>query len=344
MSAAAKISEFLGKSNNRRIVAGVLLVSLGVHLLAGLGAAIWVIARHFEKPEAIFESRRVVTLTPKIIDPKMASAEFEAAMSKPALDQKIASVREADFALPDVPKLDVQTKVDFDPSLLANSQIDAAALGFGAATGGGGGGVGFSFFGVKASGTKIVFLIDISGSMVKANVENYLAVEKEVENALNQIQSPATFNVLTFAEGGQKYQPRLRPAQTFEVERAMSWLNSQSPVPERLRHGNERVDWGGTKWSGTELHAALVLAFELEPDVIVILSDGEPTFKSRLLPKLGNGQTVDSTAKLLEWVREQQSKLPSPAVINTIAYKGDAGTKFMKPLAEQNNGVMRVIN
>lgn len=54
MSATASpdsIRTFLGKPNNRRLVLTVLLVCIGLHLLGGIGAAIWVVARYFDRPE-----------------------------------------------------------------------------------------------------------------------------------------------------------------------------------------------------------------------------------------------------------------------------------------------------
>lgn len=350
MSAKAKPAGMFGK-RNRRIVVGVIVISVVVHLLGGIGAAIWIVARYFDKPEAVFESRPVVTLQPKIIDPKLAAAEFEAAASKPTLDATIASVRETEFALPDIPQTPVDQKVEFDPSALVDSQIDAAASGFGSGAGGGGGGAGFSFFGITSAGTRIAFLIDISGSMVvpEDGIRSYQAVEAEVQKALDQLQPPATFNLLTFGAEGARYHSRMQEARGAEIERAMSWLKRQSPVPVRERAVNAGRWTGtdnflGTKHYGTEIHEALALAFALKPDVMVVLSDGAPTFMAgNKLPKLKNGTRVDSPQTLLAWVREQQAASSSPVQIHTIAYKSNEAVYFMKALAEQNGGTSRMI-
>lgn len=120
----------------KKIAASVIMVSVIIHLVAGFGAAIFIVARYFAPPEATFVAKKLVTIPPKIIDPKMAAAEFEAAAPKPVLDQKIASLRATDFALPDIPMMPVDQLVEFNPSTTVSAQVTGLLGGLG---GGGGG-------------------------------------------------------------------------------------------------------------------------------------------------------------------------------------------------------------
>jgi hypothetical protein len=128
------------KGKRRTIIASVILVSIVVHVLIGIGAGIWIVARYLQPPEATFVAKKIVSLPPKILDPKMAAAEFEAAAPKPVLDQKIASLRATDFALPDLPQMPTDTLMEFDPSAVISNQVVGAVGGMGAGGGGGSGG------------------------------------------------------------------------------------------------------------------------------------------------------------------------------------------------------------
>ncbi len=341
---SSNLSAFLGKSNNRKIIVGVVVISIAVHLLGGIGAAVWIVAQYFQEPQAVFESRKIVAIPPKIIDPKLASAEFEAAMSKPTMDLKMMSLRETEFALPDVPMAPAEDTTEFDPSALIESQVDASAIGFGAGagSGGGGSGSGFSFFGVSSSGSRIVFVLDISGSMVgsKNGIEGYIEMENEVEKALRQLQSPTEFNIIVFGGVAKSFSQYAQKTGTGVVDKAMAWLKSNSPIPIQKAGGK----YGGTIHAGTETASALELAFKMEPDVIVLLSDGEPQMKNpKLMVKLEDGSNVTKPEQLIEWVSEQQKNREDSIQINTIAYK-NGGTKFMEPLAERNKGTFRAVD
>ncbi len=341
---SSSVSQFLGKSNNRKVIMGVIVISIVVHLLGGVGAAIWIVARYFQEPQAVFVSRKIVAIPPKIIDPKLASAEFEAAMSKPTMDVKMMSLREMDFALPDLPMAPAEDTTEFDPSALIDSQVDASAIGFGAGAGGGGGGSGsgFSFFGVSSSGSRIVFVLDVSGSMVgsEKEIEAYEGMEKEVEKALGQLKSPTEFNIIVFGGFADSFSQYAQKTGAGVVEKAMAWLKSRSPIPGKKAGGK----FGGTIHAGTETASALEMAFKMKPDVIVLLSDGEPQMKDpKLRVKLADGSDVRDREQLIQWVTEQQQDQDKPVQINTIAYKG-GGTKFMEPLAEENKGVFRAVD
>jgi hypothetical protein len=138
-----------------------------VHVVLGVGAGLFVVLRHFTQPEAVFVSRPATILPPQVIDPKMAAAEFDAAASKPTLDKKLASVRPAEFALPDLPMLpsDQVPQMDFAAADLFGPG-DAIGAGVGVDRSAGIGVKKIGGLTIKAK--KISVITDDSGSMRRA--------------------------------------------------------------------------------------------------------------------------------------------------------------------------------
>jgi hypothetical protein len=81
---------------------------------------------------------------------------------------------------------------------------------------------------------------------------------------------------------------------------------------------------------GTRADLGLAEAFNMKPDLIFFVSDGEPTGAQ--------------PAAILAAVAEAQKELARPAPIHSVAYMADSGQKFMKDLAEKNGGMYREVN
>lgn len=172
-----RIEDKGAKVRLKRLLLTALLLAVAVHVILGIGAGLWIVIKHFQPPEAVFVSRPSVSIPPEVIDPKHAAAEFDAAASRPVLDQKLASLREMDFALPDVPMADVATTSDFTPAPSVVGEVKGLLAGTGGSGGGAGGG-GLSFFGAVAKGERVAFLFDTtwsgSGPVFEANRAEWL--------------------------------------------------------------------------------------------------------------------------------------------------------------------------
>ncbi len=124
-----------------------------------------------------------------------------------------------------------------------------------AATPGAGETPGVSFGGVAApAATRIVFLVDASGSMIGA----FRAVIREVERTLRQLDSRQSFTVLLF-QGEQVLSPRtlkggIRPATPAAVDAVVAWMREANP--------KDRSDPS----------KALKEAFGLDPQVVYLVS------------------------------------------------------------------------
>lgn len=117
-----------------------------------------------------------------------------------------------------------------------------------------------TFFGRPFGGGRVVFVIDISGSMLQKSGTTTRLAEAfgEVMRAIATLGSSQEFNIVLFADRVDAFQPDPVRAQRENILRAFAYLDSG-------------VDCGGS----TNLQDALRLAIAMRPDTILLLSDGE---------------------------------------------------------------------
>jgi hypothetical protein len=225
-----------------------------------------------------------------------------------------------------------------------------AGMGFGSGMGsgvGGAGGGGMNFFGFRGAVQSVVFVIDISGSMVSGTktAESYDRLEEEVIKAINGLAPNAKMDVITFSAEAHLFSQTMVTAGIPEKQRSINWLKSYSPckaLPKGVKTGNHEI-WtspGGKRHMGTRSDIALEEAFKLNPGIIFFVSDGEPSAP----PGKGGGKKNDDVEKaILAQVAKAQSEAPKKVIINAIAYEADSGQDFMRKLAERNGGEFKNI-
>jgi hypothetical protein len=265
------------KRHRRKLVSSVLVVSVALHLLAALGAGIWIVARYFAPPPATFVMKKPVSIPPRIVEQKMAAAEYEAMAPKPSFDDKMSSLRATDFALPDLPKLPVENMISIDPSSLVAEQLGAVT---GAAGGGGGdGGTGgsgdlssISFLGIQAETRSVLIMYDISTTVVNSARRGGIPFEKIREETMAMIDGLSIntrFNMVQFARNYAYFSPEMLPATDGNRARAKEWLNRWFATEGSMKQGTPAMVTGGPGFA-----VLLKTAFELQPDSIFIISDG----------------------------------------------------------------------
>ncbi|MEQ1853548.1 MAG: hypothetical protein ABMA01_18370, partial [Chthoniobacteraceae bacterium] len=217
------------------------------------------------------------------------------------------------------------------------------------------------FFGLRTRAKSIVFLVDVSDSMVmplnrpqpkeatnlpkkgEKGPQTYAALEREMIRALRSLDKAMSFSLVCFAGDVEPYKAALVPANDLEKERAIKWLQSHNPglniVAERKKAEREAAGFeqkagastSVTKFNhgGTRSSAALQYAFAMNPDAICFVSDGVPT------DKLAD--------QILTDIQTAQKQLPRPSVINVVAFLADGGLKFMQEMATQNQGSFKEI-
>ena len=224
----------------------------------------------------------------------------------------------------------ITTEIDPEPNLSAqeaSNNPDASTVGtieapgIGAVVGAGGpgsgigigsgkGGGGTSFFGVKGTGARFAFIVDVSGSMER---ENRIGMALgELIRAISALPDYTQFCVVLYSDGIN------RPNHEEE-----GWMRST--------RGNKRMisSWleGQGPQAGTYPIPAFEYVFSLSkpPDVVYFLTDGD-------IPK----ETPDLVKDLVRRSRHA-------VVVNTIGFSSEAGREPLQQIARENRGVFRFV-
>lgn len=133
-----------GRKRLRRLIILTLLISIGIHFLAGMGAGIWVIARYFTQPKTQFVVAKKL-LPPTDRQHRLAIEEVTSLRPNFRVENRIQGLRPSHLALPALPKMPLETLMPVDPgALIANEVEGMGKYGDGAGDGSGffgGGGV-----------------------------------------------------------------------------------------------------------------------------------------------------------------------------------------------------------
>jgi hypothetical protein len=314
----------------RLVGSKILLLSIAAHILLGLGAGYYVVQRYTAKRKMTFSAGPPTTNPSKrAMEHKVALGKKSKAMSAPAQAKRITAKNAfAKVALPDMPAM--PSTLEVIPNRMAG--LGGVGVGFGssgAGGSGGGGGGGINFFGLRAQARSVVFLLDISSSMVqgKKNNASYSTLETEVIKTIKGLPSTMRFGVIVFAGEAEAYRPVLIDARPDERERAIAWYKKQAPT---VLNAGKVTDAIRDRHHGTRTDLALEKAFGLKADVIFLASDGEPS----------GALTVD---EILAKVDEMQKPIGGRTTINSIAYMADGGQRFMQELASRNKGTFKEV-
>ncbi|MDE0021715.1 MAG: VWA domain-containing protein [Candidatus Poribacteria bacterium] len=158
----------------------------------------------------------------------------------------------------------VRVKGDGDGShLLENLGEEDGLLGGG--PGGGNGGLGF----ITGTGDgvftgRIVYVLDVSASMSAAGLQKLALAKTSLIDHIYRLDDAATFNIVTFAGYVSEMNQTLLDSSEKSIRRASKYLAgfTQESINRNL---------------GTNTLAALQKACAMQPDVIVLLTDGLPT-------------------------------------------------------------------
>ncbi|MGE0143308.1 MAG: VWA domain-containing protein [Planctomycetota bacterium] len=203
---------------------------------------------------------------------------------------------------------------------------------------------GSSFFGIPVRGSRVLFIVDTSGSMleplragsslttsIQGSANKMEAAQRELKNVVDKLTPDCAFNMVWFSNGAESWQKKM-------VEASVANKKKFSKAVEDLR-----ADGATNLWDA--LHQGLALnsfangsQFGETYDEVFILSDGMPT----------NGEVQDPR-EMLSILRETNRY--SRVAINTVYIAGDpemerraaersgmSGSEFMRKLAEENGG------
>jgi Mg-chelatase subunit ChlD len=172
-----------------------------------------------------------------------------------------------------------------------------------------------TFFGIRIVSHRVVFILDISGSMEEATRGSYIGeqgehrivvAKKELLRALDGLEKDTLFNVIAFSGDVESWSDAIRERTDETLESAKEYVR-EIPI-------------GG----GTNIYGALQSAFaDPQVDTIYFLSDGEPSV----------GDVIDPEAirtEVADWNKHRR------LVIHSIAVGGSL--RLLEQLAADTGG------
>jgi hypothetical protein len=173
---------------------------------------------------------------------------------------------------------------------------------------------GVRFYGIPTHSHRVVFCIDISGSMLfpmdgkgGRREPRINRTRRELLRTLSDLSPGTLFNVYLFAGGTAALGPRLVPATPEHKQAAIAFLEEQGIT------------------GGTNIYGVLTEALDSGADTVFLLSDGEPT----------QGLILDP-ALIIEEIAARNAH--AAATIHTIGLSQDQNAELLFNLAHRNGG------
>ena len=190
------------------------------------------------------------------------------------------------------------------------------------------------FYGIPQVSKRIIYIIDVSGSMkqdVGGGKTRLEACKTELSRAISQLPRRASFNVLLYSHDVRTWKPTmvvagpLKKGAAGNKPDAKRFFEKAEPkgntnIYDALRRAFEIAD-GGSNKNKKKKNAPLAA------DTIYLLTDGAPTTP--------DGKP-DDTKKILEGVRKWNAL--GQVTIHTIGIGKNLNSGFLRQLAEENNG------
>lgn len=285
-------AEELRKKRLKGLIITVILVSVGIHVLAGIIAGVVIVARYLTEPPAEFKVTKDIRIPAQEREHKMNMAAFDGMAPKPSFTDKMQSLRPTAFSLPDLPKVPMDQMLPLDPAQIMTDQVTSlmgsgglgSGTGYGSGGGGGTGGLGtgFSFMGIQSKGKRILLIFDVSSSVVnKANGSSMplTRIKDETKTLLGQLPISARFGLIQFTQNYKAFKTELLPASDANREAATQWIDAEWVEAGTMGGGNVVSNPKG-------LVGVLELAAKMQPDVIFLISDA--SFQWRVGGSLSN--------------------------------------------------------
>lgn len=331
------------KSHRRSLITSVIMVSVIVHVIALLLFGLWTVAQHFSRPEARFEVKKVVKIPPKTPEHKMNVAKHEALAPKPTFNDRLVSTRPVEFALPEMPEVDLDQMLPLDPSELISDQVNglvgSAALGSGLGqglTGGGGTGAGMSFFGIEAEGDRILLLFDVSASVVNKAEKAGIPLERIQEETIKMIEKlpiSSQFSLIQFTGNYMPFTEELIAATPGNKKLAREWVEDRW-----ITSGGLSANTKGAVSNFTGVVGVLERAAKMRPDLIFLISDA--SFQWR--PGGGNSYKDIPFQDLRKAVEGLEDEMRDEVPIQFIAFEPEPeDTKEWKRIIRRTGGEFR---
>lgn len=170
---------------------------------------------------------------------------------------------------------------------------------------------GISYFGSRVMGKEFIFVVDGSGSM--RGVRWNTAIQ-ELMRSLNDLGSDTEFFIIFFDNSERPLFDHYPPTNAY--------LTNQGRTLQLVQEWIQNLQMGG----GTQPSSALMMALEMNPDAIFLLSDG---------------QIRDNSIAMLRMINRNPATGMPLIPIHTILLMSEQGHLPLQVIAEENGGHFR---
>jgi hypothetical protein len=199
----------------------------------------------------------------------------------------------------------------------------------------GGGAEGANYYGIPVESKRILFILDVSGSMNKPGGTDPKSTKhdearRELLRCIKSLEGASAFGVFAFSDGVRKWKPGIVRAEAPVKEDAKKWIdaleanqctNTYAALDEAIRasaadpRNNMGADYG------------------LFADTIFLLTDGSPTTPTgKTEDEKGRKETDRVLEAVREWNRDKR------VAIHCIGVGPEINTFFLETLASENGG------
>ena len=191
------------------------------------------------------------------------------------------------------------------------------------------------YYGITVESLRILFVIDVSGSMESAgNAEGGTPkideAVKELLRCVGNLDPASFFTVYAFDDAVRKWKPGLVPADAAAREgvsawaralQAASWTNTYAALEEAL------------KASAADPRNNMGADYDRAADTIFLLTDGAPTTPGgRPRDAKGNPEYLRVLEGVRQWNREKR------VAIHAVGIGEEINSEFLSTLARENGG------
>ncbi len=204
-----------------------------------------------------------------------------------------------------------------------------------------------TYYGIKTRSKRIVYVLDISGSMEKPiggdgagavtlrdgeeerpTGPKIEIAKKELKNAIRKLPEDAYFNIIIFNHLVKRWEKKMIKATQANKNKAYLYIRGLKANGSTFTYGALKEAFTLAGMGATDPN------YRSGVDTIFLLSDGAPTDQSFPLSKLMDIEKILTAVR--QW--NNLSKVIIHAIAIDVATQGSSFIRFMKQLAEENGG------
>jgi uncharacterized protein YegL len=202
-----------------------------------------------------------------------------------------------------------------------------------------------SYYGIKSKSKRIVYVLDISGSMLKPiggggvstpregeeerpSGPKIEIAKNELKNAIRRLPEDAYFNLITYNHLVKKWEDKMVKATQANKNKSYLFIRSLKASGSTFTYGALKEAFKLAGMGATDPN------YKSGVDTIFLLSDGAPTDQSFPMGKLMEPEKILTAVQ--QW--NKLSKIVIHAIAIDVNTQGSSFIRFMKLLAEQNGG------